>query len=58
MNGIYDRILEGNTFEEKYGVYYQDDLSTGNTNIDGDFGDSETPDINKTKKRVISYYKQ
>ena len=58
--GIYDIILEGNTFEEKYGVYYQDDITIDDS--DGmdpdDFGESETPDVNKTKKRVISYCKQ
>ena len=58
--GIYDTILEGNTFEEKYGVYYQDDITIDDS--DGmdpdDFGESETPDVNKTKKRVISYCKQ
>lgn len=58
--GIYDTILKGNTFEEKYGVYYQDDVTTNDSSgLDPDeFGDSETPDVNKTKKRVISYCKQ
>ena len=58
--GIYDTILEGNTFEEKYGVYYQDDVTIDDpSGMDPeDFGDSETPDVNKTKKRVISYCKQ
>lgn len=58
--GIYDRmdVLKGNTFEEKYGVYYQDDVETGDTNTDEDYDEANTPDINKTKKRVISYYKQ
>ena len=60
--GICDTILEGNTFEEKYGVYYQDDLLPENynpdTDISGQYDDSETPDANKTKKRVISYCRQ
>lgn len=60
--GIYDTILRGNTFEEKYGVYYQDDLLPENydpdTDISGEYDDSETPDANKTKKRVISYCRQ
>lgn len=60
--GIYDTILRGNTFEEKYGVYYQDDLLSKdydpNTDISDQYDDSETPDVNKTKKRVISYCKQ
>lgn len=57
--GIYDRILKGNTFIEKFGVYYQEDVQ--NTNSDTDIDDeyeTNTPDVNKTKKRVISYYMQ
>ena len=60
--GIYDTILGGNTFEEKYGVYYQDDITITNDpsgSLDpDDFDESSTPDTNKTKKRVISYCKQ
>lgn len=60
--GIYDTILKGNTFEEKYGVYYQDDLLPENydpnTDISDQYDDSETPDANKTKKRVISYVQE
>ncbi len=60
--GIYDTILEGNTFEERFGVYYQEDLLPENYDPDTDIGDEydteETPDANKTKKRVISYYMQ
>lgn len=57
-NGIYDTIKE-NKFVEKFGVYYQKDLKNEDDNTSG--GDTEsikTPDVNKTKKRVISYYKQ
>ena len=60
--GIYDTILGGSTFEEKLGVYYQNDLLPEDydpdTDISGEFGESSTPDTNKPKKRVISYYKQ
>lgn len=58
--GIYDTILKGNIFEEKYGVYYQDDITIDDPDgMDpGDFGESETPDVNKIKKRVISYCRQ
>ncbi len=43
--GIYARI-EGKKVTEKLGVYYQEDMQTGGSN---------TPDANKTKKRVITY---
>ncbi len=62
--GIYDTILSSSgvdyVFEEKYGVYYQDDLTTidSDTDISDEYEDSKTPDVNKTKKRVISYYRQ
>ena len=56
--GIYDTILEENTFLERFGVYYQEDIqSTADTDIDDEYY-TETPDVNKTKKRVISYYMQ
>ena len=42
--GIYDRI-KGKKVTEKLGVYYQEDMQ----------GESNTPDANKTKKRVITY---
>ncbi len=41
---FYDRII-GRTFTEKLGVYYQEELQ----------GKSDTPEANKTKKRVITY---
>ena len=44
-DGIYARI-EGKKVTEKLGVYYQEDMQTGGSN---------TPDANKTKKRVITY---
>ncbi len=62
--GIYDTILGGNTdntFIEKFGVYYQDDIqntntdSNNNSDIDNNNNDT-TPDANKQQKRVISYY--
>lgn len=43
--GIYDRI-KCKKVTEKLGVYYQEDMQTGGIN---------TPDANKTKKRVITY---
>ena len=60
LQGIYDTILKGNTFEERFGVYYQEDLTTidSDTDISDQYENTETPDTNKTKKRVISYYKQ
>ena len=44
-NGIYNQI-KGKQFTESLGVYYQEE-------IDGN--QSNTPDANKTKKRVITY---
>ena len=62
ISGIYDRILEENTFVEEFGVYYQDDLLPENYDPDTDIGDEyeepETPDVNNQKKRVISYTMQ
>ena len=43
-NGLYEK-LANNTFIEKLGEYYQDDIS----------GTTETAEVNKTKKRVIAY---
>lgn len=43
--GIY-AIIKGKKVTEKLGVYYQEDMQTGGSN---------TPDANKTKKRVITY---
>lgn len=59
-NGIYDTILKGNTFVEKFGVYYQEELTTidADTDISDQYEDTKTPDADKTKKRVISYYQQ
>ena len=58
--GIYDTILKGNTFVEKFGVYYQEELTTidADTDISDQYEDTKTPDADKTKKRVISYYQQ
>ena len=57
-NGIYDTIKE-NKFVEKFGVYYQEDLKNEDDTTSGEDTESiKTPDVNKTKKRVISYYKQ
>lgn len=44
--GIYDIIKDDKLkFEEKLGVYYQEEIQ----------GASDTPEANKTKKRVITY---
>lgn len=44
--GICDIIKKGNSiFVEKLGIYYQEDI----------YGESNSPDVNKTKKRVITY---
>ena len=45
--GIYDRIIKGNTFKEKLGVYYQEEIQG-----------SSASNANKTKKRVITYIQQ
>ena len=59
--GLYAKI-KGKTFRETIGVYYLQDLedtSSNNTNIDiDDTTQSNVPDANKTKLRVISYYQQ
>ena len=62
-DGIYDKILKGNTFEEKFGVYYQEEVDTtdpdtDDTDISDQYEDTEAPDTDKIKKRVISYYQQ
>ena len=44
-NGLYN-LIKGKQFTESLGVYYQEE-------IDGN--QSNTPDANKTKKRVITY---
>lgn len=60
IDGIYDTIIEGNIFREEYGVYYQDDLTDTDedTDISDDFEETDSPDTNKIKKRVISYIMQ
>ena len=59
--GLYAKI-KGKTFRETIGVYYLQDLedtSSDDTNIDvDDTTQSNVPDANKTKLRVISYYQQ
>lgn len=45
-NGLYETLAQ-NTFNEKLGEYYMNDVS----------GETETSDVNKTKKRVIVYMK-
>ncbi|MCI8470933.1 MAG: hypothetical protein HFJ35_05665 [Clostridia bacterium] len=43
-DGLYDKI-KGESFIEKLGVYYQEEIQ----------GESNTPDANKTIKKVITY---
>ena len=43
-SGIYDK-MKGKKFKEYLGVYYQEEID----------GESQTPDGNKTQKRVINY---
>ncbi len=43
-SNFYDTI-KGRTFKEELGVYYQEEIQ----------GQSDSPDVNKTKKRVITY---
>lgn len=45
-NALYEK-LKGKKFKEYLGIYYQEEV--GNTE------ESSTPDVNKTKKRVITY---
>jgi len=52
--GLYGKIKE-KSFEEKLGVYYQDDIE--NAKAGGTNNDS-TPEANKIKKRVITYIEQ
>ncbi len=59
--GIYDTILKDSTFIENFGVYYQEDYNENlnpDTDISDEYEETVTPDANKTKKRVISYYQQ
>lgn len=44
VEGLYN-YLKGKTFTEKLGEYYMDDI----------YGETETAEVNKTKKRVIAY---
>ena len=55
---LYD-IINRNTngFREELGEYYQEDLSENPTESENTTTDN-VPTSNKTKKRVISYYKQ
>lgn len=48
--GIYD-IIKDMEFEEFLGEYYQDDLIVDGVEIDT----SSVPEVNKTKKRIITY---
>lgn len=62
-SGIYD-IIEGETFREEFGVYYQEDVrntstdadNNSGTEIDGDY-ETEVPEADKNKARVITYTK-
>ena len=45
-NGLYE-FFKNNTFKEELGEYYQEDALAGTK--------TETLDVNKTKKRLITY---
>ena len=58
-NSLYDTIKE-EKFQEEYGIYYQEDVVSGEADYSTDEEDSTSsvPDANKTKKRVITYIMQ
>ena len=53
---FYD-ILKENTFEEKLGVFYQEDQVKDVTSTTTPIN-NEVDDVNKTEKRIITYIKQ
>ena len=54
--GLYDKILSSGGAEEKFGVYYEDDEIVDNSNPDD--SESNVPQANRVKKRVITYILQ
>ena len=64
LNSLFDIYQELLTEHEQliFKDYYQDDLLPESydpdTDISDQYDETDTPDVNKTKKRVISYCRQ
>ena len=54
--GLYDKIVSSGGAEEKFGVYYEDDEIVDNSNPDD--SESNVPQANRVKKRLITYILQ
>lgn len=54
--GLYDKIVSSGGAEEKFGIYYEDDEILDNSNPDD--SESNVPQANRIKKRVITYILQ
>lgn len=54
--GLYDKIISSGGAEEKFGVYYEDDEITNASNPDN--SETNVPQANRTKKRIITYILQ
>lgn len=54
--GLYDKIVSSGGVEEKFGVYYEDDEVLEDSNPDD--SESNVPQANRIKKRVITYILQ
>lgn len=54
--GLYDKIISSGGAEEKFGVYYEDDEVLEDSNPDD--SESNVPQANRIKKRVITYILQ
>jgi len=54
--GLYDKIVSSGGAEEKFGVYYEDDEVLEDSNPDD--SESNVPQANRIKKRVITYILQ
>ena len=54
--GLYDKIVSSGGAEEKFGIYYEDDEIEDSSNPDD--SESNVPQANRIKKRVITYILQ
>lgn len=54
--GLYDKIVSSGGAEEKFGIYYEDDEIEDGSNPDD--SESNVPQANRIKKRVITYILQ
>lgn len=54
--GLYDKIVSSGGAEEKFGIYYEDDEILDNSNPDD--SESNVPQANRIKKRIITYILQ